>query len=105
MDKVVDKVVDKVMDPYRVIKRPHNSEKSVAYMEKSNTYVFRVDNGATKTDIRSAVESIWDVKVEAVRTLSIPSKVKRYGRVQGRTNPWKKAVVRLAEGQAIEALR
>lgn len=93
------------MDPYRVIRRPHNSEKAHAYVEEDNTYVFEVDRDATKVDIRRAIESIWSVRVENVRTLNQPGKIRRYGRIQGRSTPWKKAMVRLAEGQAIEALR
>lgn len=93
------------MDPYRVIRRPHNSEKGNEYMETNNTYCFEVDRAATKTDIRQAVEMLWGVKVRAVRTCTMPSKRRRYGMRVGSTSPWKKAMVRLAEGQAIEALR
>jgi large subunit ribosomal protein L23 len=93
------------MDAYRVIRRPHNSEKAHEYVQEDDTYVFQVDRDATKTDIRRAVEKIWNVRVRAVRTLNQPGKIRRYGRIQGRSNPWKKAMVRLHEGQAIEALR
>ena len=93
------------MDPYRVIRRPHSSEKGHDYIEHHNTYVFQVDREATKTDIKTAVEQIWNVKVKSVRTVNMPSKLRRYGRINGRTSPWKKAIVRLAEEHAIEALR
>jgi len=93
------------MDPYRVIRRPHSSEKCHAYVQEHNTYIFEVDCQASKTDIRAAVESIWNVKVMDIRTVNMPSKLRRYGRIQGRTNRWKKAIVRLAKEHAIEALR
>lgn len=93
------------MDPYRVIKRPHNSEKGHEYVELHNTYVFRVDNDATKTDIKAALKHLWEVDAVSVRTINVPTKTRRFGRLQGRTNPWKKAIVRIKEGQAIEALR
>ena len=93
------------MDPYHVIRRPRTSEKGHAYVESLNTYVFEVDLAATKTDVRAAVESLWNVKVRSVRTIVMPSKLRRFGRIYGRTNPWKKAIVRLAKDQAIEALR
>ncbi len=93
------------MDPFKVIHRPHSSEKGHDYIENHNTYVFEVARDATKSDIKAAVQSIWNVKVMSVRTVTMPSKLRRYGRIQGRTKPWKKAVVRVAEDQAIEALR
>ncbi len=93
------------MDPYRVIRRPHTSEKGHEYTQEHNTYTFEVDRDATKTDIKQAVKTLWGVDAKSVRTATMPSKLRRYGRVNGRTNPWKKAIVRLAEGQAIEALR
>ncbi len=93
------------MEPHRVIRRPHSSEKGHRYVEEHNTYVFEVDANATKTDIRAAVEAIWHVKVVGVRTVMMPSKLRRYGRLYGRTQPWKKAIVRLDKEQAIEALR
>ena len=93
------------MDPYQVIRRPHSSEKGHEYIQEHNTYVFEVARGATKKDIKEAVQAIWGVRVLGVRTVTMPSKLRRYGRIRGRTNPWKKAVVRVAKDQAIEALR
>lgn len=93
------------MDPYRVIKRPHVSEKTHEYVQEHNTYVFQVDKDATKVDIKAAIKQLWDVDATQVRTVSMPGKLRRYGRHQGRTNSWKKAIVRVKEGQAIEALR
>ncbi len=94
-----------LMDPYKVIQRPHVSEKAHAYVQDQNTYTFRVHPEATKSDIKAAVKAIWNVDAKSVRTISMPSKLRRFGRIPGRTSPWKKAIVRLPADQAIEALR
>jgi large subunit ribosomal protein L23 len=93
------------MDPYQVILRPHISEKAHEKMDELDTYTFRVHADATKTDIRNAVVTIWGVKIKSIRTLNNPAKQKRFGRYKGYRPAWKKAIVRLAEGQAIETLR
>lgn len=93
------------MDPYHVIKRPHASERSFEYIEKHNTYVFRVDRKATKDDIRNALKQIWNVDAASVRTMNVHHKLRKFGRIPGHTTPWKKALVRLPAEQAIEALR
>lgn len=93
------------MDPYRVIRRPHSSEKGHEYIQEQNTYVFEVDREATKGDIRAAIKTLWNVDAKSVRTLNMPSKRRRFGRLVGTVNPWKKAMVRLPDDQAIEALR
>jgi large subunit ribosomal protein L23 len=93
------------MEYHRVIRRPHTSEKGHEYVQEKNTYVFEVDPEATKTDIKAAVEKAWNVKVRSVRTINVPGKPRRYGRLLGQSSPWKKAIVRLADGSAIEELR
>ncbi len=93
------------MEPYRVIRKPHVSEKTTDLIEKYNTYVFEVDMDATKTDIREAISHIWDVKVESIRIVNVRGKARRMGRISGFARSWKKAIVKLAEGQGIEALR
>lgn len=94
------------MDAYNVIKRPVVTEKCHTYIEENNTYVFDVAKEATKHDIRSAVEDIWGVNVKDIRTMNVSGKPKRYRyRTPGRTRSWKKAMIRLAEGQAIEELK
>lgn len=93
------------MDPYRVIKRPYISEKGHAYAESLNTYTFIVDMDATKKDIRGALSAIWGITPKSVRTITTHGKTRRYGQSYGKTRPIKKAMVRLAEGQAIEVLR
>jgi large subunit ribosomal protein L23 len=84
-----------------VIIEPIVSEKSYALMADGK-YTFRVDDRAHKTQIRRAVEEIFDVEVVDVRTLSVRSKPKRRGLHRGHTRSWKKAIVRLAPGDRIE---
>jgi len=93
------------MEYHQVIRKPHTSEKSHDYVQALNTYVFEVAPAATKTEIRAAVEKVWSVKVESIRTINVPGKPKRIGRVAGHTRNWKKAIVRLKSGFAIEELR
>jgi large subunit ribosomal protein L23 len=77
-----------------VLIRPVVSEKSYELLT-ANKYTFRVHPRAHKTQIRQAVEEVFGVRVEAVRTLSVKSKPKRRGWTSGRTRQWKKAVVQL----------
>ncbi len=88
------------MDHTQVIIRPVVSEKS--YVLASNgRYTFRVHPDAHKTQIRQAVEALFDVHVEEVRTLSVKTKPKRRGYTSGRTRKWKKAMVQVREGEQI----
>ena len=93
------------MDPYRVVRRPHVSEKTTDLIQNHNTYVFEVDVEATKTDIAAAVASIWNVTVKSIRIVNVRGKQKRMGRIVGHSSSWKKAIVKLAEGQGIDILR
>ncbi len=90
------------MDPHQVIIRPVISEKSYNLIETQNQYTFQVDRRANKNQIKRAVEEAFDVKVNKVNTVNVKSKPKRQGLTRGRTASWKKAVVRLAEGERIE---
>lgn len=90
------------MNPYNVIKKPLLTEKSTQLKELNNQYCFEVDLRATKDDIKGAVESLFKVKVEGVRTMQYFGKKKKVGRHTGLTNHWKKAVVTLKEGMKIE---
>ena len=90
------------MDPHQVIIRPVISEKSYNLIETQNQYTFQVDRRANKNQIKHAVEEAFDVKVNKVNTVNVKSKPKRQGFTRGRTASWKKAVVRLAEGERIE---
>jgi large subunit ribosomal protein L23 len=88
------------MDSSQVIIRPVVSEKSYQ-LSAANRYVFRVHPDAHKTQIRQAVQELFDVHVVDVKTLSVKSKPKRRGVSSGRTRTWKKAIVKLREGENI----
>jgi large subunit ribosomal protein L23 len=89
------------MDPSQVIIRPVVSEKSYV-LATADKYTFRVHPDAHKTQIKQAVEALFDdVKVLEVRTSKVPSKPKRRGITAGRTRAWKKAVVQVRQGDTI----
>ena len=90
------------MNSHDVIRRPLVTEKSNIGREDENLATFAVDPRANKHEIRQAIEDLFDVKVLAVRTMRQPRKSRRIGRHMGRRAEWKKAIVRLAEGQSIE---
>lgn len=85
-----------------VLIAPHVTEKTATAMQNHNQYTFRVKRNATKTDIKAAVELMFEVKVTGVQTVNEPGKARRFGKVTGRTQDWKKAYVSLAKGQAID---
>jgi large subunit ribosomal protein L23 len=87
--------------PRDVILRPIVSEKSYAGIER-NTYTFLVDPGANKTEIKQAVQAIWDVEVASVNTINRRGKLKRRGYTRGKRPDEKRAVVTLREGYSIE---
>jgi large subunit ribosomal protein L23 len=88
------------MDNSQVIIRPVVSEKSYV-LSAANRYTFRVHPDAHKTQIRQAVEALFDVHVVDVRTLSVKSKPKRRGVTTGRTRTWKKAIVQVRANETI----
>ncbi len=88
------------MDHSQVIIRPVVSEKSYV-LSALHRYTFRVHHEAHKTQIRQAVEALFDVHVVEVRTSSVKSKPKRRGTTSGRTRSWKKAVVQVRDGESI----
>ncbi len=88
------------MHPTQVIIRPVVSEKSYV-LASADRYTFRVHPDANKTQIRQAVEALFDVGVLEVRTSSVKSKPKRRGHTAGRTREWKKAIVQVREGDTI----
>ena len=91
------------MSNYRdVIKAPIITEKSSDLARNNNTIVFSVDVKANKTQIKQAIEKIFNVKVEKVNTVNVKPKKKRVGRYVGKTNKVKKAIVKLSEGSSIE---
>jgi large subunit ribosomal protein L23 len=88
------------MDHSQVIIRPVVSEKSYV-LAAAGKYTFRVHPDAHKTQIRQAIEALFDVSVVEVRTMSVKSKPKRRGQIFGRTRSWKKAMVQVAPGDTI----
>ena len=84
-----------------VIIRPIVSEKSYAGIEK-NTYTFLVDPRSNKTEIKEAIQKIWNVRVTSVNTLNRPGKTKRRGWTKGKRPDQKRAIVTLAPGDSIE---
>jgi large subunit ribosomal protein L23 len=86
---------------YSVIRAPRVSEKTVRGQEH-NQYAFEVATDATKADIKTAVEKIFDVKVESVNVVNVKGKSKAFRYRQGRRGDWRKAYVKLAEGQSID---
>lgn len=93
---------------YGILREPHVTEKVTNVSESSNQYAFKVDISATKKEIREAVETIYEVKVENVTTLRVKGqRVSRFARViaAGRRKDWKKAYVRLQSDERIDFTR
>jgi large subunit ribosomal protein L23 len=84
-----------------VVLAPVVSEKSTFVADKNRQYVFRVADDATKPQIKAAIELMFKTKVDDVTVLNVRGKDRRFGRLSGRRRNWKKAYVRLAEGQEI----
>lgn len=89
-------------EPRRVVVRPLMTEKSMRLKDERNVVTFQVARDANKVEIRQAVETIFRVKVRAIRTSTVQGKLKRMGSHAGRRPSWKKAVVTLAPGHKIE---
>jgi large subunit ribosomal protein L23 len=93
------------MNPYDIVKRPLVTEKSVHLQNKLGTYTFEVHPGANKTQIKEAVESLFKVSVRSVNTMNCRGRYRKVrSRTPGLTPAWKKAIVRLADGQKIEGI-
>ena len=92
------------MNPYKVIIRPIDTEKTRYQASELRQYTFEVDRIANKIEVKRAVEAIYDVDVVSVNLMNVPAKVsRRRGRRRiVRHSPWKKAVVTVAEGQRLE---
>jgi large subunit ribosomal protein L23 len=84
-----------VLEPYQVIVRPVITEKATHVSERDNAYTFEVNPVATKTEIKTAIETLFDVKVVGVRTQNRRGKPRRYRIKLGRMRHWKKAIVLL----------
>ncbi len=103
-EKEVEKVKEKKADkkaPLFVIEAPHITEKSTE-LAKQNQYVFRVTQNANKIQIKKAIENLYNVDVLDVRVLKVPPKKRRLGRVLGEKKGYKKAIIKIKEGQKID---
>lgn len=89
------------MSPYQILRKPIVTEKSLAAKEGVRTLCFKVDPHATKTEIKEAVQNVFKVKVEAVRTSNFLGKERRRGRTSGHRPEWKKAYVKLKAGEKV----
>ena len=85
--------------PYQIIQKPIITEKGLDVKEKARTLVFRVHPDANKVEIKQAVQSMFKVKVESVRTANFEGKMRRRGRTFGYRLDWKKAYVKLKAGE------
>ncbi|RDX35239.1 50S ribosomal protein L23 [Kangiella sp. HD9-110m-PIT-SAG06] len=86
----------------KVLLAPHVSEKATILAENDNQFVFKVAKDANKREIKKAVETLFEVEVENVRTLNMKGKRKRFGLQEGRRPNWKKAYVSLKPGQDLD---
>ena len=89
------------MNTYEVIRRPLVTEKGVIKKDTERTLCFEVAPGANKTQVKAAVEKLFKVKVEEVRTSNFEGKLRRRGRFAGYRSDWKKAYVRLKAGEKV----
>jgi large subunit ribosomal protein L23 len=90
------------MNYHAIIKCPVVSEKSTMQKELSNQLSFEVDRKANRIEIKKAIQSLFSVQVDAVRTIQIKGKYKQRGRIIGKRRDWKKAIVTLKPGERIE---
>lgn len=90
------------METFRIIQKPLVTEKSTALQEDGNWLAFRVHPDANKIQIKAAIEKIFDVTVLQVNTLNVQGKSKRFGKTMGVSKGWKKAMLRLKDGDKIE---
>jgi large subunit ribosomal protein L23 len=91
-----------VLEPYQVLQRPMITEKATFAAERYNSYTFQVNPLATKTEIKNAVETLFDVKVVDVRTVNRGGKKRRYKNRIGMTTGYKKAIVKLSDEHRID---
>ena len=90
------------MDKYQIVQKPLITEKGTHQIESQNAYPFQVDLKANKTQIKLAIEQIYNVKVDNVRTLIRKGKPKRRGASMGYTSTWKKAIVILKDSDHLD---
>jgi large subunit ribosomal protein L23 len=90
------------MDMYQVVIKPLVTEKGTMMLSEGNWVTFRVHPDANKIEVREAVQKIFSVSVLQVNTQVVRGKRRRFGKTMGQSKPWKKAMVRLKEGDKIE---
>ena len=90
------------MNRFDVIKRPLDTEKLDKLRDKQNKFAFEIDLKANKTEVKQAVEALFKVKVVDIKTAVVRGKMRRIGRSSGMRPNWKKAIVTLKEGDAIQ---
>ena len=87
---------------FKLIKRPHISEKATILSDKHRQFVFEVQKDANKSEVKQAIESLFNVKVSSVQLLNVKPKTRRFKQVEGQIKAWKKAYVRLEAGHDID---
>lgn len=87
---------------FKIIERPHLSEKSTMLADKHRQFVFKVLKSANKSEIKQAIECLFKVKVNAVQLLNVKAKSRRFKQIEGQLKGWKKAYVSLKEGYDID---
>ncbi|MBX2811832.1 MAG: 50S ribosomal protein L23 [Myxococcales bacterium] len=87
---------------HEILLRPRLTEKASAMSENASLVVFEVPLDANKSEIKNAVQAMFNVEVDSVRTMVVRGKIKRRGRHQGQQSNWKKALVKLVEGQELD---
>jgi large subunit ribosomal protein L23 len=90
------------MNRFEIIKRPLDTEKLDRMRDRENKFAFEIDLKANKTEVKQAVEQLFKVKVLDVKTSIVRGKFRRIGRSEGQRPNWKKAIVTLKEGDAIQ---
>ena len=90
------------MNRFEIIKRPLDTEKLDRMRDRENKFAFEIDLKANKTEVKQAIEQLFKVKVLDVKTSIVRGKFRRIGRSQGQRPNWKKAIVTLKEGDAIQ---
>ena len=90
------------MTLHDIIRRPVITEKTGIQKEDFNQVTFEVDRGANRLEVKRAVETVFNVRVDSVKTMHVKGKVKRRGRIVGKRRDWKKAIVKLMPGERID---
>ncbi|WP_457913600.1 50S ribosomal protein L23 [Candidatus Gillettellia adelgis] len=86
----------------KILRAPHVSEKASMVMEKTNTIVMKVLTDTTKSEIKTAINKLFEVEVSSVRTLIVKGKIKRHAQRIGRCSDWKKAYITLKPGESLD---